>query len=174
MDSSFLDDDSSFSSSSSISSRNEHFSSSQNSCDNFAIDIIPSEIKCSEVMWLDDDDQSAYYDFFDDTVMTEPCSDSDDSAGNASINTIDVYEIYDMNDQDEIYFNFRGPKVLPINDTPVTICTANTIGTLRSRKMFRVLFDSGTNKVLINRSALPNGIIPRELNETKKNYYISR
>ena len=49
----------------------------------------------------------------------------------------------------------------------MSICTANTIGTFRSRKLLRVLFDSGTNRTLIKRSVIPKGVIPKELAERK-------
>ena len=63
--------------------------------------------------------------------------------------------------------NYRGPKILPKNETPATICTANTIGLLSSRKLLRVLLDSGSNACLIKRSALPKGIIPKDLTNKK-------
>ncbi len=49
----------------------------------------------------------------------------------------------------------------------MTICTADTIGTIRSQKLFRVLFDSGSNVSMIKRSALPKGIITKLLGDTK-------
>jgi hypothetical protein len=49
----------------------------------------------------------------------------------------------------------------------MTICTAYTIGTIRSRRLFRVLFDSGLNVSLIKRSALLKGIITKLLGDTK-------
>ncbi len=49
----------------------------------------------------------------------------------------------------------------------MTICTTDTIGTIRSQRLFRVLFDSGSNTSKIKRSALPKGIITKLLNDTK-------
>ncbi len=49
----------------------------------------------------------------------------------------------------------------------MTICTADTIGTIRSRRLFRVLFDSGLNVFMIKRSALPKGVITKLLGGTK-------
>ena len=98
-----------------------------------------------------------------DSIATDNTIHSSSSTGNASTDTIDVYEI----DTNDITFNYRGPKVLPRNETPVTIALCDTIGTLKSRKLFRVLLDSGSNGCLIKRSALPTGIIPRELAQTK-------
>ena len=50
---------------------------------------------------------------------------------------------------------------------PATIYTADTIGLLMSRKLFKILLDSGSSACLIKRSALPQGIIPRELKSPK-------
>ncbi len=47
------------------------------------------------------------------------------------------------------------------------ICTADTIGTIRSRRLFSVLFDSGSNVAMIKRSALPKRIITKLLGDTK-------
>ena len=49
----------------------------------------------------------------------------------------------------------------------MTICTADTIGTIRSQRLFQVLFDSGSNISMIKRSALPKGIITKLLGDTK-------
>jgi hypothetical protein len=49
----------------------------------------------------------------------------------------------------------------------MTICTAETIGTIRSQRLFQVLFDSGSNVSMIKRSALPKGIITKLLGDTK-------
>ena len=70
-------------------------------------------------------------------------------------------------DSEDITFNYRGPKVLPKNETPVTIAICDTIGTLKSRKLFRILLDSGSNACLIKKSALPEGVIPRDLANSK-------
>ena len=152
---------------------NTHFSHNctSNNISKYEFDI-PSEIKCQKYknnmanayyFGEDDDSMPFDYDIDDITFLTEQCSQSDNSAGYASDETLDVYEVYD----DEILFNYRGPKVLPINETPVTICTVNTIGCLRSRKLLRVLFDSGSMGCLIKRSALPKGVIPQELSKIK-------
>ena len=99
-------------------------------------------------------------------TSTESCDMSITSAGNASIDTLDTLAAYQL-DADETEYSYRGPKVLYRNETPATICTANTIGLIRSRKLLRVLLDSGSNACLINRSALPKGIIPKELSNKK-------
>jgi hypothetical protein len=49
----------------------------------------------------------------------------------------------------------------------MTICTGDTIGTIRSQRLFRVLFDSGSNVSMIKRSALPNGVVTKLLGDTK-------
>ena len=47
----------------------------------------------------------------------------------------------------------------------MTICTANTIGYVCSRKLLRVILDSGYNGCLIKRSALPKVLVPKTLAE---------
>jgi hypothetical protein len=49
----------------------------------------------------------------------------------------------------------------------VTICTADIIGTISSQRLFRVLFDSGSNVSMIKRTALPKGVITKLLGDTK-------
>jgi hypothetical protein len=49
----------------------------------------------------------------------------------------------------------------------MTICTADTIDTLRSQRLFLVLFDSGLKVSMIKRSALPKGLITKLLSDTK-------
>ena len=78
--------------------------------------------------WFDDDTLPVS---LVETIDTAPCADSDSSAGDASLDTLEVYQL----DAEDITFNYRGPKVLPKNECPATICTANTIGALRSRKL---------------------------------------
>ena len=157
------------------SNKNNNNNFSQNSIPNtnkkYVFDI-PSEIKCqnsknnmANACYFGEDEESMPFDHdIDDlTCLTEQSSKPDNSAGYASDETLDVYELH----EDEILYNYRGPKVLPINETPVTICTANTIGCLRSRKLLRVMLDSGSMGCLIKRSALPKGIVPQELSKTK-------
>jgi hypothetical protein len=51
----------------------------------------------------------------DSTVM---CATTDnDSVGNASIASLEVYEVFD----DDIEYCFHGPKIIPKNETSVTI-----------------------------------------------------
>ena len=83
----------------------------------------------------DDDIKKIVYDddsfcFTDNTATTAAATFSDeDSAGNASFISFECFQGEDETPQ----FNYRGPKVLPTrHETPVSICTANTIGTLRS------------------------------------------
>jgi hypothetical protein len=48
--------------------------------------------------------------------------------------------------------------MIPKQKLPITICAADTIGTLRSRKLFRVFFDSGLNNSMITTSAVTTDI----------------
>ncbi len=64
--------------------------------------------------------------------------------------------------------NYHGPKIkIPKQELLVTIWTADTIGTIRSQRLIWVLFDLGANVSMINRSALPKGIITKLFGDTK-------
>jgi hypothetical protein len=52
-------------------------------------------------------------------------------------------------------------------ESPFTICAADTIGAMRSQRLFQVLFDSGSNVSMIKRSALPKGVITKLLDDAK-------
>ncbi len=49
----------------------------------------------------------------------------------------------------------------------MTICTAETIGTIKNQRLFQVLYDSGLNVSMIKRSALPKAVITKLLGDTK-------
>ncbi len=90
---------------------------------------------------------------------------SNSFAGNTS--TAFEHECYEIED-DTPQFNYHGPKIkIPKQESPMTICTADTIGTIRSWRLFRVLFDSGLNVSLIKRLALPKNVITKLLGDTK-------
>jgi hypothetical protein len=62
----------------------------------------------------------------------------------------------------------NGPKIMILTqELPITICTADTVGTMHSQRLFQVLFDSGSNVSMIKRSALPKGVITKLLGDTK-------
>jgi hypothetical protein len=92
-------------------------------------------------------------------------SDNPDSfAGNASAFEYEFYKVKDDTPQ----FNYHGPKIkIPKQESSVIICTADRFGTIRGQRLFRVLFDSGSNVSMIKRSALPKGIITKLLGDTK-------
>ena len=99
------------------------------------------------------------------TNSTITCNDTDnDSVGNASIASLKVYEVFD---EDDIEYCFRGPKIIPKNETPATICIVNTIGAIRSRRLFHILLDSGASCCLIKKSSLPRGVILKDLSNGK-------
>jgi hypothetical protein len=102
------------------------------------------------------------------TLTTSEVSLSDNSissAGNASI----AFEYYRFKIVAEApQFNYHGPKIKILKqELPMTICTADTIGTIRSQRLFQKLFDSCSNVSMIKRSALPVGVITKLLGDTK-------
>lgn len=84
------------------------------------------------------------------------------SAGNADdshLNTDDLDED-DLSMSDHAYmveYHVPTPKT---SLTPVSITACNTIGCCESRRLLKVLFDSGTTKTLINRRAVPKNAKP--------------
>ena len=63
---------------------------------------------------------------------TVTCDDTDDdSVGNASIASVEVYKVFD---EDDIEYCFHGPKIIPKNETPATICMVNTSSATCSRR----------------------------------------
>ncbi len=58
---------------------------------------------------------------------------SNSSTGNASAFEYECYEVKD----DTPRFSYHRPKIkIPKQESPVTICTADTIGTIRSQRLF--------------------------------------
>eukprot|EP00957_Ditylum_brightwellii_P155739 11857351-Ditylum_brightwellii.AAC.1 len=90
-------------------------------------------------------------------ISADQCLDSatstgtETSAGNTSFSTIEVYKLETKGTS----YSYRGPKAIIKNETLATICTANTSRHLQSRKLLKLLLDSGSNACLIKRSALP-------------------
>ena len=69
---------------------------------------------------------------------------------------------------EEPRYNYHGPEILmPKHECPVSICTADTIGAVKSRQLLRVLFDSGSTVPMIKRFALPQKVITKTISETK-------
>ncbi len=103
----------------------------------------------------------------DPTLSTSDISISDNSNSSAGNALAFEYKCYEVKD-DTPPFNYHGPKIkIPKQESPMTICIADTFGTLRSQRLFRVLFDSGSNVFMIKRSALPKGVITKLLGDTK-------
>ena len=53
------------------------------------------------------------------------------------------------------------------NLTPVTIMVADSIGVFRSRKLLKVLLDSGSTTTLINKKCLPKKCRPCQISQSK-------
>ncbi len=103
----------------------------------------------------------------DPTLSTLDISISDNSNSSAGNAPAFEYECYKVEDNTH-WLNYRWTKIkIPKQESPVTICTIDTIGTMRSQRLFWVLFDSGSNVSMIERSALPKGVITKLLGDTK-------
>jgi hypothetical protein len=89
-------------------------------------------------------------------------STDDDSVGNISLTMLEKYVL-----DEDIEFNYHGPKVVPQNKAPGTIFTVNTIGTLHCRLLFCILLDSSFSCCIIKRSCLPQGVLPKDLTDAK-------
>jgi hypothetical protein len=96
------------------------------------------------------------------TLTTSEIPLSDNSAftaGNAPIAF--EYYCYDI-EADAPQFNYHGPTIMiPKQELLITICTADTIGTICNQRLFQVFFDSGSNASMIKRSVLPKGVITK-------------
>ena len=87
------------------------------------------------------------------------------SAGNAD--SFPYHECFDL-ELEEPRYNYHGPKIIvPRCECPVTICTADTIGAVKSRRLLRVLLDSGSTVSMIKRSVLPPKVVTKTISETK-------
>ncbi len=53
------------------------------------------------------------------------------------------------------------------NLTPVTIMVADTIGTVRSRRLLKILLDSGSTTTLINKKCLPRKCQPCPISQRR-------
>ena len=91
--------------------------------------------------------------------------DTNSTITNSSTNSASSleHELYQALDSNESNNDLRAK-----DQCPATICITDTIGLLRSCKLFKVLLDSGSSACLIKRSALPNGIVPRQLSTPKR------
>jgi hypothetical protein len=103
----------------------------------------------------------------DPTLSTSDISisdNSDSSTGNASAFEYECYEVEDGTPR----FNYHRHKIkIPKQESLMTICTPDTISTIRSQRLFQVLFDLGSNVSIIKRSALPKGIITKLFADNK-------
>ncbi len=99
----------------------------------------------------------------DATLTNENESHATSSSSILDDNTIDVF---DMEEERMEYDGIPIPKIATTVDpnryTPVTILMCDTIATLQSRKMVKVLFDSGSTRTLIKRDCLPNNAKTKE------------
>jgi hypothetical protein len=76
------------------------------------------------------------------TLATSEVSLSNNSSSpNGNAATAFEYKCYEI-EADTPQFNYHGSKKkIPKQELPMTICTANTIGTIRSQRLFQELFD---------------------------------
>ena len=89
----------------------------------------------------------------------------------SSIRDDNTIEVFDMEEERMEYRGIPIPKITTKVDksryTPVTILMCDTIATLQSRRMLKVLFDSGSTRTLINRDCLPANVQTKSLEESK-------
>jgi hypothetical protein len=86
------------------------------------------------------------------TNSTITCDTTDTgSVGNTSIALYEVYEVFN----DDIEYCSHWLKIIHKNETPATICTVNTIGTICSRQLFRILLTQELPAVSSKSQAYP-------------------
>ena len=118
------------------------------------------------------------------TVSSNSSTETADSANNNVDfpSEIDVFEVFIVNDDEtltqeemkseisEISYMIPTPKNGTPRDlslTPISIMVIDTISTIKSRKILKVLFDPGSTKTMISRKVLPKDTIPKVLSNTK-------
>ena len=123
-------------------------------CDNELDMTLDSLIKDKE------DDFADKHLLFDDTATVVTVSNTTDcsslenrSAGNASdIDDLPDDDAYHADDINDMYYGVPMPKCKkPRRETPATIMLCNTIGAIKSRRILKVLFDTGSRKTFINK-----------------------
>ncbi len=62
----------------------------------------------------------------------------------------------------------KAKKSVPTNLTPVTNLVVDTISAVRSRKLLKVLLDSGSTTTLINKKCLPKNCMPYPISSSRK------
>ncbi len=78
-------------------------------------------------------------------------------------------EVYAIAEVSNNYKEVDKPKkTVPQNLTPVTIMVVDTISSMRSRTLLRVLLDSGSTTTSINKRRLPRNCKPQEIASSRK------
>ena len=78
----------------------------------------------------------------------------------------DVYAMSEDSSDDRQHK--KAKKSVPTNLTPVTIMVVDTISAVRSRKLLKVLLDSGSTTTLINKKCLPKNCKPCPISSSRK------
>ena len=114
-----------------------------------------------------DDDIASFTSVDSTTVHLLPMEDTLKNSADNSFSIASKTKCFNIDSNGPCY-NYHGPKVvIPKQESPITICTANTIGNVRSRRLFRVLLDSGSTVSMIKRSAIPVGAVTKDIGESK-------
>jgi hypothetical protein len=78
----------------------------------------------------------------------------------------DVYAMSEDSSDDRQHK--KAKKSVPTNLTPVTIMVVDTISAVRSKKLLKVLLDSGSTTTLINNKCLPKHCKPCSISSSRK------
>lgn len=87
------------------------------------------------------------------------------SSGNSFEAEADEFDDFEMY-ENEIEYNVPDPKARP-KSTPITILVPNTIGCCQSRKLLKVLLDTGSEVTLISHSVIPKAAIPKTMSDSR-------
>jgi hypothetical protein len=79
--------------------------------------------------------------------------------------TVEVYAIYEDNGSSRE--ENKPKKIVPQNLTPVTIMVVDTISSVRSRTLLKVLLDSESTITLINKKCLPRDCKPCKISSSR-------
>ena len=106
-----------------------------------------------------------------------------DSARNAFLEEfIDIFQVVENNDdtqtREDMYAEIleiscmipmpKNEQPRDLSLVPISIMVIDTIGTITSQKLLKVLFDPDSTKTMISRKASPKGVLPLKMGNTQK------
>ena len=70
-------------------------------------------------------------------------------------------ECFLTDDTNDVQYKIPMPKQ-DRQQTPISVLTADTVGAIQTKRIYRVLFNTGSTKMLIHRSCVPKKAKPKK------------